>query len=156
MHPPIHRLQEAISSNTSYDAFAPRLSPPQWEALGRYLQPVDVAQGHTLIVRGTRDWMLFFVESGVLSVDAIHRRDGDVQVAILAAGSVVGEGSFFSRLPRLADVSAISPARLWRLSPMRFAELSERQPALAVELALALGAVLATRSRDRLRHSTIA
>jgi CRP/FNR family cyclic AMP-dependent transcriptional regulator len=155
MHLPTHKLQEAISSNTSYDAFAPRLAQPQWETLGNYLQYLDVAQGHMLIARGTQDRMLFFVESGVLSVDAAVCNEHGVRVAILAAGSVVGEGAFFSRLPRSADVTAISAARLWRLSPMRFTEMSQRQPALAVELALALGAVLAMRSRDRLKRATI-
>ena len=70
---------------------------------------------------------------------------GQMQLAILNPGSVVGEGSFFSRLPRSANVVATGPARVWRLTAISFSEMSNRQPGLALELVLALGAVIARR-----------
>ncbi len=140
----IQDLCRAVSQNTSYDAFAPALTPPQWELLASYLQVSDLAVGQVLIDQNTHDRTLFFIESGALSVHLIGDK-GQMQLAILNPGSVVGEGSFFSRLPRSANVVATGPARVWRLTAIRFSEMSNRQPGLALELVLALGAVIAKR-----------
>ena len=70
---------------------------------------------------------------------------GQMQLAILNAGSVVGEGAFFSRLPRSANVVATGAARVWRMTAIRFSEMANRQPGLALEMTLALGAVIAKR-----------
>ena len=150
----IHALARSIAQNKSHDAFAPALSPAQWEVLGSYLQPFELAAGQPLIEQGGTDHTLYFVEHGALSVHALDGRDR-VRLAILNAGSVVGEGAFFSRLPRSADVLATGACRLWRLTPIRFAELSQRQPALALEFSLALGTVLARRMADPARRIAI-
>jgi CRP-like cAMP-binding protein len=42
-------------------------------------------------------------------------------------------------------VVATGAARVWRLTGIRFAELSNRQPNLALELTMGLGAVIAKR-----------
>ncbi len=140
----IQDLCRAVSQNTSYDAFAPALTPPQWEMLASYLQVSDLAVGQVLIDQNAHDRTLFFIESGALSVHLIGDK-GQMRLAILNPGSVVGEGSFFSRLPRSANVVATGPARVWRLTAIRFSEMSNRQPGLALELVLALGAVIARR-----------
>jgi len=140
----IQDLCRAISQNTSYDAFAPSLSAQQWEMLATYLQPLPLPAGHILIDQGAQDRTVYFIESGTLSVHVMHP-SGQMQLAILNAGSVVGEGAFFSRLPRSANVIATGPAQLWRMTSIRFAEMANRQPALALEVTLALGAVIAKR-----------
>ena len=144
----IQGLCRAIAQNTSYDAFAPALSPPQWELLAAYLHVSDLAAGEVLIDQGAQDRTLFFIESGALSVHLIGE-SGQMQLAILNPGSVVGEGSFFSRLPRSANVVATGSARVWRMTPIRFAELANRQPNVALELIMALGAVIAKRMVNR-------
>lgn len=140
----IQDLCRAISQNTSYDAFAPALSAQQWEMLANYLQPMSLPAGQILIDQGSQDRTVYFIESGALSVHVIGS-SGQMQLAILNAGSVVGEGAFFSRLPRSANVIATAPARIWRMTAIRFSEMSNRQPALALEMTLALGAVIARR-----------
>jgi len=140
----IQDLCRAISQNTSYDAFAPSLSAQQWEMLSTYLQPLALPPGQILIDQGSQDRTVYFIESGTLSVHVIGS-SGQMQLAILNAGSVVGEGAFFSRLPRSANVIATGPAQLWRMTSIRFAEMANRQPALALEVTLALGAVIAKR-----------
>lgn len=140
----IQDLCRAISQNTSYDAFAPALSALQWEMLATYLQPLDLPRGQILIDQGSQDRTVYFIESGALSVHVIGT-SGQMQLAILNAGSVVGEGAFFSRLPRSANVIATAPAKLWRMTAIRFSEMANRQPALALEMTLALGAVIAKR-----------
>lgn len=144
MSSPIQELHRAIAQNTSYDAFAPVFTPPQWEMLAGYLQAIDLAPGQVLIDQGAQDRSLFFIEAGALSVHLIGDK-GQMQLAILNPGSVVGEGAFFSRLPRSANVVATAPARVWRMTTIRFAEMSNRQPNLALELVMALGAVIAKR-----------
>ncbi|VWX59410.1 Cyclic nucleotide-binding domain-containing protein [Burkholderiales bacterium 8X] len=140
----IQGLCRAITQNTSYDAFAPMFNAQQWELVASYLQPFDLAAGQVLIDQGANDRTLFFIESGALSVHVVGE-SGQMRLAILNPGSVVGEGAFFSRLPRSANVVATGAARVWRLTAIRFAEMANRQPGLAVELTLALGAVIAKR-----------
>ena len=150
----IQDLCRAIAQNTSYDAFAPALNAQQWETLAGYLQVSDLAAGQVLIDQGATDRTLFFIESGALSVHLIGDK-GQMQLAILNPGSVVGEGSFFSRAPRSANVVATGAARVWRLSAIRFAELSNRQPTLALELVLGLGAVIAKRMVNKLKRIAV-
>lgn len=140
----IHDLARSIAQNTSYDAFALALAPAQWELLGSYMQAFELAAGQPLIDQGAQDRTLFFIESGALSVHTLGS-SGQLHLAILNPGSVVGEGAFFSRAPRSANVVATGACRLWRLTPIRFGELANRQPALALELVMALGAVIARR-----------
>jgi CRP/FNR family cyclic AMP-dependent transcriptional regulator len=140
----IQDLCRSMAQNTSYDAFVPALNPQQWELVGSYMQCFDLTAGQSLIDQGAQDRTLFFIESGALSVH-LMASNGQLQLAILNPGSVVGEGSFFSRLPRSANVVATGGCRLWRLTAIRFAEMANRQPALALELTLALGAVIARR-----------
>jgi CRP/FNR family cyclic AMP-dependent transcriptional regulator len=140
----IQDLCRAVAQNTSHDAFVPAFNAQQWETLASYLQPYDLNAGQVLIDQGANDRTLFFIERGALSVHLIGSQ-GQMRLAILNPGSVVGEGSFFSRLPRSANVVATGAARVWRLTAIRFAELSNRQPALALELTMALGAVIAKR-----------
>ena len=144
----IQDLCRAVAQNTSYDAFAPALSPQQWDLLAAYMVPNDLSAGEVLISQGSHDRTLFFIESGALSVHLIGDK-GQMQLAILNPGSVVGEGSFFSRLPRSANVVATGSARVWRMTPIRFAELANRQPSVALELIMTLGGVIAKRMVNR-------
>lgn len=151
---PVHALAQAVAVNVSYDAFAPAFTPTQWETVGNYLQSFEVSPGEILIDQGGLDRTLFFIESGSLSVHLLDAK-GQMRLAILGAGSVVGEGAFFSRAPRSANVVATVACRLWRLTAVRFSEMANRQPDLALEIALALGAVLSKRMVSRLKRVAV-
>ncbi len=150
----IQDLCRAIAQNTSPDAFSPALNPQQWETLAAYLQPFELAAGETLIDQGAQDRTLFFVESGALSAHTMSSR-GNLHLAILNSGSVVGEGAFFSRMPRSANVVATGACHMWRLTAIRFSEMANRQPGLALELTLALGAVIAKRMVHRSKRVAV-
>ena len=154
MPSPIQAFCDAVAQNTSDDAFAPALQPAQWEILGSYLQFVELPAQQTLISESAQDRTLYFVETGSLSVHRLSS-SGQVQLAMVNAGSVVGEGAFFSRLPRSATVTAATPSRLWRLTPLRFGEMANRQPSVALELTLALGLVMARRLRHKVRRVAV-
>ncbi len=146
--PDFQGLIDALVLNKAQDGLILNLLPAQWEALAQYLQPLTVVQGDVLFKQGALDRTLYFVASGSLSV---HFEDAENQIrlAIVGAGSVVGEGGFFTGAPRSATVQAGSTCVLWSLSPMRFTEMTHRKPELALALAMGAGAVVA----KRLMHS---
>lgn len=142
--PDLQGLVTAIAQSTAEDGMGNALTPDQWTILVAYLQPCTLAGGQMLFTQGTSDRTLYMLESGSLSV---HNEDakGRLRLAIVAPGSIVGEGGFFSRRPRSASVQAAAPCKLWGLTALRFSELSNRHPAIALAIAMAAGAVLAKR-----------
>lgn len=144
----IHGLMRATAANESPDVFRPALQTGQWELFGSYLQPLAVRQGQVLIQQNGSDRTVYLVESGTLTVhyeDEQHR----IRLASVESGSAVGEGAFFSRQPRNATVQAATPCRVWSMTPMRFSELSNRQPQIALEVTMALGALVSRRLANR-------
>lgn len=147
----LQALIQALADSSPDDGMQPALAAPQWEVLAPYLQPVHLAAGQVLFAQGSMDRSLYLVESGNLSV---HYEDAKqrLRLAIVGAGSVVGEGAFFSQRPRSATVQAGAPTKLWCLTHLRFTELSNRQPAIALLLVMAASAVLAKRLANRRRR----
>jgi CRP-like cAMP-binding protein len=154
IHFDIQGLVHASAHNLSLDAFHPTLTPKNWELFGTYLQPFAIQQGQVLIEQNASDRTVYFVETGKLTV---HYEDekGRLRLASVDAGSAVGEGAFFSRSPRSATVQAASACKIWSLTPIRFTELTNRQPQLAVEVAMALGALVSRRLAIRPRRVAV-
>lgn len=140
-------LIAAIAHNREDGTLARFLGPQHWYTLAEYLRSSVLERGHVLISQGATDRKLYFLESGSLKVD-VKTEAGFVQLAILGPGTVVGEGSFFSHLTRTASVVAYSECKVWEFSPADFEVLSKQNPATALALAMALGAILATRMLD--------
>ena len=144
----IQSLAQAMRVCSALDAVPLNLTEAQWTTLGDYLQPVSLQQGQVLIEQGVKDRTVYFVESGSLTVHYEDDKDR-VRIAMVGAGSVLGEGAFFSHLPRSATVNAGGHSRLWCLTPLRFRELSTRFPVIALELTVAMAAVLARRMYNK-------
>lgn len=140
----VQGLVQAVNQNQTNDRFGVALSTTQWDLLGTYLQPFALMPSQALIEQNALDRTLYIVESGTLSV---HYEDdkGRVRLAMVGPGSVVGEGAFFSHLPRNATVQATGACKIWSMTPIRFTELSNRNPAVALAVAMALGSVVARR-----------
>ena len=154
LHFDVQGLVHAVAHNQSLDAFHPALTSKQWELLGTYLQPFAVRQGQVLIEQNASDRTVYLVESGALTV---HYEDdkGRLRLATVEPGSAVGEGAFFTRQPRNATVQAAAACKLWSLSPIRFTELSNRQPGMAVEIAMALGSLVSRRLANRQKRVAV-
>ncbi|MDQ0588438.1 Crp/Fnr family transcriptional regulator [Variovorax paradoxus] len=150
----IQNLSRAIADNSSNDAFALTLNVQQWETLAGYLQPIETGVGDVLIEQGTHDRSVYFLESGAISVHRVSSKE-QMKLAVLMPGAVVGEGSFFSRQPHSANVVVTGAGRVWRLTAIRFAEMSNRQPNLALEIAMGLGAVIAKRMAHRSKRVAV-
>jgi CRP/FNR family cyclic AMP-dependent transcriptional regulator len=148
VRPDILALAHAMRHCNALDAVPLNLNEGQWQIVANYLQPVTLPLGKLLIEQGVKDRTVYFVESGSLTV---HYEDSKerIRIAVVGPGSVLGEGAFFSHLPRSATVHAGSDCRLWCLTPLRFRELSVRHPDLALELTVAMSAVLARRMYNR-------
>ena len=133
---------------SALDTVPMNLPDAQWRQLAEYLQPLSVQQGQVLIEQGVKDRTVYFIESGSLTVHFQDSRER-VRIAMVGAGSLLGEGAFFSHLPRSATVNAGSDSRLWGLTPLRFRELSTRHPDIALELTVSMSAVLARRMYNK-------
>ncbi len=150
----VQGLVDAIGQNTGIDGLILKLSTSQWETLTSYMQKVALPAGQVLFKQGAIDRTLYLIESGALSVH-YEDRQGQIRLAIVGAGSAVGEGGFFSHMPRSATVQANSVCSLWSLSPQRFAELSNRRSEIALEVALAAGAVVSKRLAHRKHRAAV-
>jgi len=142
----VQGLVEAIALNKGDDTLALVLAPSQWETLSNYMQPVSLTAGQVLFKQGAADRTLYFVQSGALQVHLVGDPGRAPSVVVIVGpGSVVGEGGFFSNLPRSATVQVDSACTLWSLSRARFQELAHRKPDIALEVTLAAAAVVARR-----------
>lgn len=148
------RLAAVCSDNSREPALGQHLLPSDWAELLPYLQPLQVKPSQVLIGYGATDRIVYFVESGSLSV---HYEDaaGRIHLAVVGPGSAVGEGSFFSHRPRNATVQAVDASRVWALTPLHFAELANHKPATALAVTLALGGLVSARTQDRRRRVSV-
>lgn len=147
----LNGLVQAIAQAPEDDGMLNPLTPAQWEILSAYVQPVALSSRQVLFAIGSTDRTLYLVESGSLNVHYQDEKER-VRLAVVKAGSVVGEAAFFSHLPRSATVQANEASVLWSLNAMRFTELGNRQPAVALAVSLAAAAVLAKRLGNRRRR----
>ncbi len=148
------RLASSIQSSQQFDAIRLTLKLSDWGILAEHLQPFSVETGQEVIRQGATEVTVYLVESGTLGV---HHEDpsGKVHLATVNAGSVVGEGAFFSRMPRNATVQAMSKGVLWGLSPMRYAELAHRHPSIALSFVMALGSVVTRRMSNKPKRAAV-
>ena len=150
----INALVQALQTLNAEDAFRPRLSVDQWRLIAPYLTRHDIRAGDLLIKQGDADRTMYFLEQGSLQIFVTGGPPGSNRIAILRAGSVVGEPGLFGDSPRMANVEAMTPCTVWALRGPRLEELAQRQPALVLELLRTAGAVMATRMRANLAKQT--
>jgi CRP-like cAMP-binding protein len=145
-------LVQAIQTLNAEDAFRARLNVDQWRAIAPYLTRHDIRAGDLLIKQGDSDRTMYVLGQGSLQVFVTGGPPGSNRIAILRAGSVVGEPGLFSDGPRMANVEAMTPCAVWALRGPRLEELAQRSPTLALELLRAAGGVMATRMRANLQR----
>jgi CRP/FNR family cyclic AMP-dependent transcriptional regulator len=140
--PELDTLAAAVRRNKIGDAR--RLTRANWHALSKVMQR-RTAEPHTCLIRqGENERRVYFVESGLLRVFRSEALDR-VQIGVIGAGSLVGEGAFFAPVVRNSSVEAIEPSVLWELSTEAFEAMAEHHPEHALAFALYLGAVLSGR-----------
>jgi CRP-like cAMP-binding protein len=135
------------SETQSEEFFLHQASDSDWAALNNYTQTRRLRPGETVMTPGDVDRSLYIVVDGTLEAVIPGRRGAWRQLSTFAAGSVIGELSFFDGQPRSATVRALTDATLARLSLDSFNSLAASKPALARLILLDLGRILATRLR---------
>jgi CRP/FNR family transcriptional regulator, cyclic AMP receptor protein len=152
--PSVATLIGSIQSSQQFDALRMTMKLDQWVIFAQHLQGFTVQTGQVVISQGATEVTVYIIENGTVGV---HHEDanGKLQLATIGAGSVVGEGAFFSRMPRNASVQAMSPSKLWGLSPMRYAELAHRHPAIALSFVMALGSVVTRRMTNKPKRGAV-
>ena len=127
--------------------FLPEASERDWSDLLRECVIRQFEVGDTLIAPGALDRsVLIFLEgqAEVLLASARKWR----RIALVGAGSVVGEMAFFDGGPRSALVRAVAPTRAAELTRAGFDTLARTRPDLALRVASDLGKILALRVRS--------
>ena len=139
----VQQLVDAIAALESSDALQCKLTVPEWKSLAPYLSIKFLQAGEPLMHEGESERELFILAEGELQVSI----QGSV-IATLHAGTVVGEGTFFSGQPRSATVTPSTPGVAWGLSWDKFDAMSRKHPRLALDLIRGLATVLAVRMRE--------
>jgi CRP/FNR family transcriptional regulator, cyclic AMP receptor protein len=139
----VRQLVDAIGALDATDALQCKLSHDEWKQLAPYLGVRFLRDGDPLMREGDADRELFILAEGELQVAT----QGHV-IATLQPGTVVGEGTFFSGMPRSATVVPSGPGVAWGLHWDRFELMAQKHPRLACDLMKGLAAVLAIRMRE--------
>lgn len=146
----IARFRAGGSLATPGDALLlPGWRDADWRELFRFTSIRSVLAGEALIRRGEPDRTLYFVLRGELEVIA-HSSDALTmgRVAVVGAGSLLGELAFFDGGPRSAGVWAVVDCKVAAMTPDQYAAFERSNPALARDLCFALGRILAGRVRS--------
>lgn len=140
-------LVQAIQTLNAEDAFRPRLSAEQWRTVAPFFSRHEIRAGDLLIKQGELDRAMYLLGQGSMQVFVTGGPPGSNRIAILRAGSIIGEPGLFSDGPRMANVEAVTPCTVWALRGPRLEELAQRLPALALELVRAAAGVMTIRMR---------
>ncbi len=138
----LHNLATAWQLST-----APLLEDLAGENLGflhSFAQAVTAPPGQTLLRKNDNDRDLYLILDGAVEVSDSIRNRREV-LATLGAGQIFGEGGFFARTPRSADITAIVPTQLLVLAPAAFDLLGREHPNAAIQILQALGRTLCLR-----------
>ena len=126
----------------------PRWRDEDWAKLFEFTSIRSVKAGDALIRHGEPDRTLYFVLRGELEV-ILHSGDGISmgRVALIKAGSVLGELAFFDGGPRSAGAWSVAHCDVAAMPPDQFAAFERSNPTLARDFLFALGRILAVRLR---------
>ena len=101
-------LVQSIQTLNAYDAFRPRFSPENWRVVGSYLIRREMKGGDVLIYQGDSDRTMYLLESGTLQVYVRGTATSAAKIALLRAGSIVGEPALFGETMRMAVAAIVN------------------------------------------------
>ena len=114
------------------------------DCLRSFAQRITAIPGQVLLRKGDADRELYVILDGAVEVSETIRGQRTV-LATLGAGQIFGEGGFFARTPRSADLTAIVATQLLVLAPAAFELLGREHPDAAIQVLQALGRSLCLR-----------
>jgi len=123
------------------------LSPNEAAILSIFMSRETVAAGTVVVRQGDRDGDLYLIEAGRAEVRRREGANGERLLATLGPGEFFGEIAFTTGAARTADVAALEPLTVLRISNEAYAVLAE------LTLAEELGRVGAARVAEDSRES---
>jgi ATP-binding cassette, subfamily B, bacterial len=145
--PPPERQPIEARDLAQFDAFVAWSEEERGE-LARQLQRADFAAGTRVVEQDAKATGLYLIQAGTVSIELAEPGLAAWTAAELGPGVLFGEIGLLDGSPSSASVVARSDVRLLHLPYARFQELLRRGDVLAVRATLALGAVVAERTRD--------
>jgi CRP-like cAMP-binding protein len=125
--------------------FANVLDIEQAKDLSRRSRPREVPRGADLMVQGEQAASMFIILEGAARVTVLGQNNDPREVAVLAAGDVVGEMSLMTGAPRNATVTALTRMRVLEITKEPMEALLKKSP----ELLQRFSHVLARREQER-------
>ena len=116
-----------------------------------YLVMRDLKQGDYLLHKGDPSDHLYFVESGLLSVELLSTSKKETRVTTIQGGAIVGEIGLYLSANRTASVWASKSSRLYQLSRESFDKMEKENPELASALHRWTAEILAGRLSDNIK-----
>lgn len=124
---------------------------PGLKRVKQHLEVESIPAGEYLFKQGDTSNDLFFIESGLVSVEFESANGRKERLRSVQNGATVGEVAFYIGGLRSASVKAERPSTVYRLSPKTLTKIQQEDPALAAMLHEWLGHLLAERLADNNR-----
>lgn len=161
LRPPVPQGERGLGGATSSAEVSPEtetifrsialfeaLEPEEVREVVSACDQLTIAAGEEIFQQGDEADALYIVESGELQVRARTPAGEDVVLAVLGAGSVVGEMSLIAGGPRSASVEVIGESSIFKLGRESFDKLrADKRPA-AYKIILRLARLLGERRRQ--------
>jgi serine phosphatase RsbU (regulator of sigma subunit) len=116
-----------------------------WPTVARLIErgeTIDVPSGEILIRQGDASGCAYLVLEGDFNV-SVETSHGDVPLARVSAGALIGEIGVFAELPRTATIRAAGPGRVMRLDRADLLQAGDSEPALLRSIITRLGGQIA-------------
>jgi len=111
------------------------------------LDPVHAAAGDTIVKQDEKGDCMYLLLEGTARV--VHHKDGhDIYMAALNAGDFFGELALVDDGLRSADVQALTPCTLLKITQAVIAALAGVYPSAAFKFLIAVGRILVNRLRQ--------
>lgn len=122
-----NEVHEAIAEAS---LFRNALNAEEREALAAHTRPIELQKGSVLMRQGDAAVSMFVILEGAISI-AIKTASGEQQeVAVSAAGDVVGEMSLMTGAPRTATVTALTRVRVLEITRDTIDDMLKKNPQL--------------------------
>ena len=133
--------RERITAFLGKSPFFSAMSAPERSALAARGEVIALAPDARLFEQGDTGDAAYLILSGTMAVE-VGAEGGRTKVATASAGELIGEIAAFSNRPRNASVFAETAARLLRIDRQSIRELTQHNPACAMNVIAELGARL--------------
>ena len=124
-----------------------KLSPQECAILADHCEAKTVAAGQKLFSEGDFGDAMYILKQGILE---IYKKDllGDVRIAEIRPGGLVGEMALVDGKPRSANVKAVESTRLLSLSRSAYSDLKRAHPQVATKFQDELLLLISSRLRQ--------